>query len=208
MPFSVQPLPWDYDALASKGISKEQVTFHYDKHHKGYAVKLNAAAEANPDLAKKSLVEIIKTVKGPAFNSAAQIFNHDFYWRCMSANGGGEPKGKIADAINESFGSFAKFKEEFTAAANGHFGSGWAWLVKDTSSGKLKVYQSHDANCPLTEENLKPVLTCDVWEHAYYIDYKNDRAAYVNAWWRMVNWSHANKCYKRAGGSSYANSDL
>lgn len=208
MSFSVQPLPWAYDALASKGISKEQVTFHYDKHHKGYAVKLNAAAEANPDLAKKSLLEIIKTVKGPAFNSAAQIFNHDFYWQSLSPRGGSKPTGPIATAIKESFGSFENFKKEFTAAANGHFGSGWAWLVKDTTSGKLKVYQSHDANCPLTEANLEPILACDVWEHAYYIDYKNDRAAYINAWWDMVNWAHANKCYKASSSSSYANSDL
>lgn len=191
MVFTVIALPYAYDALASKGISKEQVTFHYDKHHKGYATRLNAAAESNPELASKSLVEVIKTMKGPVFNSAAQIFNHDFYWQSISPNGGGKPTGKIADAINESFGNFSKFKEEFTAAATGHFGSGWAWLVKDTSSGKLKVYQTHDAGCPITEENLKPILACDVWEHAYYIDYKNDRAAYINTWWGAVNWKHA-----------------
>ncbi|GET91521.1 iron superoxide dismutase, putative [Leishmania tarentolae] len=191
MPFSVQPLPFLYDALASKGMSKEQITYHYDKHHKGYAVKLNAAVESNPDLASKSLVEVIKSSKGPVFNCAAQIFNHDFFWRCLSPNGGGEPSGNLATLIGDSFGSFAKFKEEFTAAANGHFGSGWAWLVKDTSSGKLKVYQTHDAGCPLTEANLVPILACDIWEHAYYIDYKNDRAAYVNAWWNMVNWEFA-----------------
>ncbi|KAK7199787.1 iron superoxide dismutase [Novymonas esmeraldas] len=208
MPFSAKPLPYDYSALASKGISKEQITFHYDKHHKGYAVKLNAAAESNPELAAKSLEEIIRTMKGPVFNSAAQLFNHDFYWRCLSPRGGSKPHGDIAVAINESFGTFDRFKKEFTDAANGHFGSGWAWLVKDTSSGRLKIYQTHDAGCPLTEPNLAPILTCDVWEHAYYIDYKNDRAAYVNAWWNMVNWAHANQCYRAAGSSTYANSDL
>ncbi|GET91522.1 iron superoxide dismutase, putative [Leishmania tarentolae] len=208
MPFSVQPLPFLYDALASKGMSKEQITYHYNKHHKGYAVKLNAAVESNPDLASKSLVEVIKSSKGPVFNCAAQIFNHDFFWRCLSPNGGSMPQGDIAGAIVDSFGSFARFKGEFTAVANGHFGSGWAWLVKDTSSGKLKVYQTHDAGCPLTVANLVPILACDIWEHAYYIDYKNDRAAYVNAWWNMVNWSHANRCYREAGAFHYVNSEL
>ncbi|KEG11023.1 iron superoxide dismutase [Trypanosoma grayi] len=111
----------------------------------------------------------------------------------MCPNGGGEPKGKLAEEINASFGSFAKFKEEFTNAAVGHFGSGWAWLVKDTASGKLKVYQTHDAGCPLTESHLKPIIACDVWEHAYYIDYKNDRAAYVQTFWNVVNWKQAEK---------------
>lgn len=191
MAFSIPPLPWGYDGLAAKGISKEQVTFHYDKHHQGYVTKLNAAAQSNPALARKSIEEIIKTEKGPIFNLAAQIFNHTFYWRSMCPKGGGEPKGKLADEINASFGSFAKFKEEFTNAAVGHFGSGWAWLVRDTVSGRLKVLQTHDAGCPLTEPNLTPLLACDVWEHAYYIDYKNDRAAYVQTFWNVVNWKHA-----------------
>ncbi|RNF25881.1 iron superoxide dismutase, partial [Trypanosoma conorhini] len=160
----------------------------------GYVTKLNAAAQTNAALAQKTIEEIIKTEKGPVFNLAAQIFNHTFYWESMCPNGGGEPTGKVADEIKASFGSFAKFKEEFTNAAVGHFGSGWAWLVKDTASGKLKVYQTHDAGCPLTEPTLKPLLACDVWEHAYYLDYKNDRAAYVQAFWNVVNWKHAEKC--------------
>ncbi|KAG5471000.1 hypothetical protein CUR178_02307 [Leishmania enriettii] len=208
MPFSAEPLPYPHDALSSKGMSGEQVKCHYEKHHKGYATRLNAAAESSPGLALMSLEEIIKTQKGPIFNAAAQIYNHDFFWKCLSPRGGSRPHGDIANAINESFGSFAKFKEEFTNAASGHFGSGWVWLVKDTSSGRLKVFQTHDASCPITESNLKPILTCDVWEHAYYIDYRNDRVAYVNAWWSLVNWSHANRCYKASGGSGYANSDL
>uniref|UniRef100_A0A0A9W1T4 Superoxide dismutase n=1 Tax=Lygus hesperus TaxID=30085 RepID=A0A0A9W1T4_LYGHE len=191
MTFSAEPLPYDHGALASKGISKEQVTFHYEKHHKGYAAKLNAAAEANPELKKQSLIEIIKTVKGPVFNSAAQLWNHNFYWKSLCPNGGGVPTGRIAAEINKSFGSFDKFKEEFTTAATGHFGSGWAWLVKDTNTNALKIYQTHDANTPLTEDHLKPILTCDVWEHAYYIDYRNDRPAYVNTWWNVVNWKFA-----------------
>eukprot|EP00658_Telonema_sp_P-2_P079769 TRINITY_DN779_c0_g1_i3.p1 TRINITY_DN779_c0_g1~~TRINITY_DN779_c0_g1_i3.p1 ORF type:complete len:201 (+),score=75.12 TRINITY_DN779_c0_g1_i3:263-865(+) len=190
MTFSIPPLPWAYDALAAKGLSKEQVTYHYDKHHTGYVVKLNAAAETNAELAKKTVEEIIATEKGPIFNLAAQIYNHTFYWNCLTPNGGGEPKGKLLEEINGSFGSFDKLKEVFTAASIGHFGSGWAWLVKDTADNKLKVVQTHDAATPLTD-NLKPILTCDVWEHAYYVDYRNDRAAYVKTYWNLVNWDFA-----------------
>ncbi|EAN87701.1 putative iron superoxide dismutase [Trypanosoma cruzi] len=199
MVFSIPPLPWGYDGLAAKGLSKQQVTLHYDKHHQGYVTKLNAAAQTNSALATKSIEEIIRTEKGPIFNLAAQIFNHTFYWESMCPNGGGEPTGKLADEINASFGSFAKFKEEFTNVAVGHFGSGWAWLVKDTNSGKLKVYQTHDAGCPLTEPNLKPLLTCDVWEHAYYVDYKNDRAAYVQTFWNVVNWKNVERRLSETG---------
>jgi Fe-Mn family superoxide dismutase len=189
MAFSIPPLPYAYDALVGKGLSKEQLTFHYDKHHQGYVTKLNAAAASNAELAKKSIEQLIQTEKGPIFNLAAQIFNHTFFWNSLSPNGGGEPKGKIAEAINTSFGSFDKFKDEFTNAAVGHFGSGWAWLVKDQQE-KLRVVQTHDAGTPLTE-GLKPILTCDVWEHAYYVDYRNDRAAYVKAFWGAVNWEFA-----------------
>lgn len=132
---------------------------------------------------------MIKTKSGPVFNLAAQIWNHTFYWHSLSPNGGGKPTGKIAKAIDDSFGSFEKFKEEFSAAASGHFGSGWAWLVRDENN-KLEVMQTHDAGNPMTQGKI-PVLTCDVWEHAYYIDYRNDRAAYVNAWWNLVNWKFA-----------------
>ncbi|EAN80448.1 iron superoxide dismutase [Trypanosoma equiperdum] len=208
MAFSIPPLPWGYDGLAAKGISKEQVTFHYDKHHMGYVTKLNAAAKSNPALAAKSVEEIIRTEKGPIFNLAAQIFNHNFYWESMSPNGGGEPSGKLAEAIRASFGSFAKFKEEFTNAAVGHFGSGWAWLVQDTTTKKLKVFQTHDAGCPLTEADLKPILACDVWEHAYYIDYKNDRPAYVQTFWNVVNWDHAENQFTRKRNPGAPHSDL
>nr|CCC96072.1 unnamed protein product [Trypanosoma congolense IL3000] len=191
MSFSIPPLPWGYDALAAKGISQEQLTFHYGKHHTGYVTKLNAAAQSNPALATKTIEELIRSEKGPIFNLAAQIFNHNFYWASMSPNGGGEPSGSLAESLVKSFGSFAKFKEEFTNAAVGHFGSGWVWLVQDITTKQLKVLQTHDAGCPLTEPNLKPLLTCDVWEHAYYIDYKNDRPAYVETFWKVVNWKHA-----------------
>lgn len=188
MAFTIPPLPFAYDALARKGLSEEQVAYHYDKHHQGYVTKLNAAAETNPALSKKTIEQIIATEKGPIFNLAAQIFNHTFYWSCLSPSGGGNPpSGKLLEEIIASFGSFSSFKKEFAAAAIGHFGSGWAWLVKDPKDGKLKVIQTHDAATPLTE-NMKPLLTCDVWEHAYYVDYRNDRAAYVDAFWNMISW--------------------
>jgi Fe-Mn family superoxide dismutase len=190
MSFSIPPLPYGYDGLVGKGFSKEQLTFHYDKHHQGYVTKLNAAAKTNESLAKKTIEDLIHTEKGPIFNLAAQIWNHTFFWNSLSPNGGGEPKGKIAEAIDHSFGSFSKFKEEFTAIAAGHFGSGWAWLVKDPKTGKLQVTQTHDAACPLTD-GLVPILACDVWEHAYYIDFRNDRLAYINAFWNAVNWDFA-----------------
>jgi Fe-Mn family superoxide dismutase len=190
MSFSLPPLPWGYDALTGKGISKEQITFHYDKHHQGYVTKLNAAASSNPDLAKKSIEELIHSEKGPIFNLAAQIWNHNFYWQSLSPNGGGQPKERLAKELEATFGSVDKFKEEFTNAAVGHFGSGWAWLVRDGKTDKLLIVQTHDAGNPLTD-GLKPLLTCDVWEHAYYIDYRNDRAAYVKAFWEAVNWDFA-----------------
>ena len=189
MAFSIPPLPWSYDALTGKGFSKEQITFHYDKHHTGYVTKLNAAAKDNEALSKKTVEELIQTEKGPIFNLAAQIWNHTFYWSSMSPNGGGEPKGKMAEAINSNFGTFEKFQTEFTAAAVGHFGSGWAWLVKD-KDGKLKIVQTHDAANPMTE-GFTPVMCCDVWEHAYYIDFRNDRPSYVKAFWGVVNWEFA-----------------
>jgi len=190
MAFSIPPLPFAYDALTGKGISKEQVTFHYDKHHQGYVTRLNGLAQSNTELGKKSIEQLIATEKGVLFNLSAQIWNHTFYWNSLSPNGGGQPGAKLAAELTASFGSVEKFKEEFTAAAVGHFGSGWAWLVKDASTNKLLVVQTHDAGTPLTD-GLKPILTCDVWEHAYYVDYRNDRAAYVKAFWEAVNWEFA-----------------
>jgi len=185
MAFAVDPLPWDMGALAEKGFSSEQIDFHYNKHHKGYATKLNAAAEANPEVAKMTINEMIVN-KTPQFNLAAQIYNHNFYWKCLSPEGGGAPSGPLAECIEKNFGSFDKFKEEFSAGAAGHFGSGWVWLVAD-KEGNLKVFQTHDAGCPLTDE-LTPLLTCDVWEHAFYIDYRNDKAKYVQSFWGAVDW--------------------
>jgi len=186
MTFTIPPLPWAEDAIV--GFSKEQIYYHYEKHHKGYATKLNAAAQSNAEIAKKSIDQLMKE-SGPTQNLALQIWNHTFFWNCLAPKGGGEPKGKLAEALTSNFGSVEKFKTEFTAAAVGHFGSGWAWLVKDAEE-KLRVVQTHDAGCPVTE-GLTPILTADVWEHAYYIDYRNDRAAYMRAYWNAVNWDFA-----------------
>eukprot|EP00906_Rhabdomonas_costata_P003443 RCo005257 len=191
MPFVCPPLPYAYDALKAKGLSEECLKFHHDKHHAGYVTKLNALTADKPELQAKSLEELIKTQKGGIFNCAAQTWNHTFYWNGLSATGGGEPTGAIKAKIEAKWGSFDKFKDAFTNTAVNHFGSGWAWLVKN-STGELNVVDTHDAANPITD-GLTPLLACDVWEHAYYIDYKNDRAAYVKAFWNLVNWDFVNK---------------
>jgi Fe-Mn family superoxide dismutase len=184
MAFQLPDLPYPIDALAPH-ISKETLEFHYGKHHNAYVTKLNSLTEGK-DLADKSLEELIKTTEGVLFNQAAQVWNHTFYWKSMNPNGGGEPAGAVAEAINKAFGSFAEFKQKFSAAAAGHFGSGWAWLVKD-AAGSLSIESTHDADTPL-RTGKTPLLTCDVWEHAYYVDYRNARPKYVEAWWNLVNW--------------------
>ncbi len=189
MAIELPPLPYAKDAL-SPHISTETLEFHYEKHHAGYVKKLNAAIE-NTENDKKSLEEIIKTSEGGVFNNAAQIWNHTFYWNSMNPQGGGEPTGTIAEAINKSFGSFSEFREKFTVSASTLFGSGWAWLVKNPD-GTLGIEQSFNAGCPLTGDR-KPLLTCDVWEHAYYIDYRNARPDYIKSFWNLVNWDFANK---------------
>jgi Fe-Mn family superoxide dismutase len=190
MSISAPELPYGRDALAPH-ISEETLNFHFGKHHMGYFNKLTAAIEADASLQGKSLVELVRSTSGGTFNNAAQVWNHSFYWNSMSPNGGGEPTGAIADAINASFGSFEAFKTQFGAAAAGQFGSGWAWLVKN-ADGKLAITTTGNAETPLTDESVTPILTCDVWEHAYYVDYRNDRGGYVNAWWNTVNWDFAN----------------
>jgi len=155
-----------------------------------YVTKLNGLVEGKPE-AEKSLEEIIKTSSGGLFNNAAQIWNHTFYWHCLSPNGGGEPTGAAADAINKAFGSFDAFKKEFNEKAAGNFGSGWTWLVKKTD-GSVAIVNTDDAGTPLTTAD-KPVLTVDVWEHAYYIDYRNSRPDYLAAFWNLVNWDFVNE---------------
>lgn len=184
MAVKLPELPFAMDALAPH-ISKETLEYHYGKHHNAYVTKLNAAIEGG-ELANASLEEIVLKSSGGVFNNAAQVWNHSFYWNCLSPKGGGAPSGALAEAINKSFGSFDKFKEDFTNQAVTLFGSGWAWLVKK-KDGSLGIEQTANAGCPLTS-GLKPLLTCDVWEHAYYIDYRNARPNYVDAFWKLVNW--------------------
>jgi Fe-Mn family superoxide dismutase len=184
MTFTLPQLPYALDALAPH-ISKETLEYHYGKHHNTYVINLNKLI-AGTEFEKASLETIIKNSTGGLFNNAAQVWNHTFYWHCLSPNGGGEPTGKLADAINKAFGSFAAFKETFTQTALGTFGSGWAWLVQD-DKGALSIISTSNAATPMTQ-GLTALLTCDVWEHAYYIDYRNMRADYMNAFWALVNW--------------------
>ena len=185
MPITLPDLPYARDALAPH-VSAETLEYHHGKHHNAYVTNLNNLVEGTP-WASKSLEEIVRGAEpGGLFNNAAQVFNHTFYWNCLSSAGGGEPSGALGSAISEAFGGFAAFKEQFTRAAVTHFGSGWAWLVKDTA-GKLSIETTANAGCPLTEGKT-PLLTCDVWEHAYYIDYRNARPQYVEAFWNLVNW--------------------
>ncbi|NUP11585.1 MAG: superoxide dismutase [Polyangiaceae bacterium] len=188
MAFTLPELPYAKDALVPH-ISSETLDFHHGKHHQAYVTKLNELVAADASLAGKSLEDLIRSTSGGVFNQAAQVWNHTFYWHSMKPGGGGEPKGALAEAINKAFGDFSTFKQKFSAAAVGQFGSGWAWLVKN-GSGALEIVATSNAGCPLTE-NKTPLLTCDVWEHAYYIDYRNARPKYVESWWNLVNWDHA-----------------
>lgn len=177
-------LPYARDALAPH-ISSETIDYHYGKHHQTYVTNLNNLVKGTPN-EDKSLEEIIKTSSGGLFNNSAQVWNHTFYWNCLKPNGGGEPSGKLGEAIVQSFGSFAAFKEQFTQTAITTFGSGWAWLVQKPD-GALALVSTSNAACPLTGPD-RALLTCDVWEHAYYVDYRNARAKYVEAFWALVNW--------------------
>lgn len=188
MTFTLPSLPYAIDALAPH-LTKETLEFHHGKHHNAYVTRLNQLVEADASLAGKSLEDLIRTQSGVVFNQSAQVWNHTFYWNSMGPGKGGEPTGKIKAAIDADFGSFAAFKEKFSAVAAGHFASGWAWLVQN-DAGKLEVIDTHDAGCPLTL-NKKPILTCDVWEHAYYIDYRNLRPKYIEGFWNLVNWDFA-----------------
>lgn len=191
MAFELPPLPYAKDALAPH-ISEETLEYHYGKHHQTYVTNLNNLVPGT-EFEGLSLEEIIKKSSGGIFNNAAQIWNHTFYWNSLSPNGGGEPTGDLANAIDRSFGSFAEFKEQFTKCAVTTFGSGWAWLVKN-SDGSLQLVSTSNAGCPLTEGQT-PLLTCDVWEHAYYIDYRNARPKYLEAFWSLVNWYFAAENY-------------
>jgi Fe-Mn family superoxide dismutase len=197
-PIKVPPLPYKDDALAPV-ISANTIGFHYGKHHLGYAAALNAAlAGPAKDYAALSLEDIVRTSRAnpnraAVFNAAAQVWNHTFYWNSMKPNGGGEPAGKLKDEIAKAFGDFARFKEAFARAAVGQFASGWGWLAWDEKGKKLVVQATSNAETPL-HRGFKPILTIDVWEHAYYLDYQNRRADYVSAVIdKLVNWEFAEK---------------
>jgi len=187
MAFELPALPYAKDALQPH-ISAETLDYHYGKHHQTYVTNLNNLVAGTPNEGK-SLEDIIKSSSGGLFNNAAQVWNHTFYWNCLSPNGGGEPSGALADAINNKWGSFATFKEEFSKCAITTFGSGWAWLVRN-ADGSLDLVSTSNAGTPMTDGKTA-LLTCDVWEHAYYIDYRNARPKYLEAFWSLVNWDFA-----------------
>ena len=189
MAHTLPDLPYAMDALEPH-ISRETLEFHYGKHHRTYVEKLNGLVEGTK-FAGASLEDIVRGSDGGVFNNAAQVWNHTFYWHCLSPNGGGKPSGALAKAIDASFGSFDDFHKQFSDKAVTLFGSGWAWLVKKPD-GKLAIVQTGNAETPLTGKD-KPLLTCDVWEHAYYIDYRNARPKYLEAFWKLVNWDFVAK---------------
>jgi Fe-Mn family superoxide dismutase len=189
MAFELPPLPYALDALAPN-LSRETLEYHYHKHHQAYVTNLNNLLP-NSGFEGLTLEEIILKSSGTVFNNAAQIWNHTFYWNCLTPNSKGEPTGALAEAINKTFGSFAQFKDAFSKAAISQFGSGWAWLSKN-KDGSIAVQSTGNAGTPMTE-NKKALLTCDVWEHAYYIDYRNLRPKYVEKFWELVNWDFVAK---------------
>ncbi|APE05828.1 MULTISPECIES: superoxide dismutase [Fe] [Alteromonas] len=189
MAFELPALPYEQNALEPH-ISAETLEYHYGKHHATYVTKLNGLVEGT-DMESKSLEEIIKASEGGVFNNAAQVWNHTFYWNCLSPNGGGEPTGAVADAINAKWGSFADFQAAFNDKAVNNFGSSWTWLVK-TADGSLDIVNTSNAETPISGDSLTPILTVDLWEHAYYIDYRNARPKYLENFWALVNWEFAN----------------
>ncbi|HET6150061.1 MAG TPA: superoxide dismutase [Polyangia bacterium] len=195
MPFQLPPLPWAKDALAP-AISAETLEYHYGKHHQTYVTTLNKLIEGKPE-ANQSLEQIIQAAPpGPVFNNAAQVWNHTFYWSSMKPDGGGKPTGALLELVNRDFGSTDNLLQQLSEAAKTHFGSGWAWLVQDSNGGKLKVTATSNADLPM-KHGQNALLTCDVWEHAYYIDYRNARPTYVDAFLKsLVNWDFAAKNLK------------
>lgn len=189
MEHKLPELPYAMDALQPH-ISKETLEFHYGKHHQTYVTNLNNLIKGT-EFENASLEDIIMKSSGGLFNNAAQVWNHTFYWNCLSPNGGGAPSGALADAINKAFGSFEEFKQKFSQTAITTFGSGWGWLVKN-KNGDLELVSTSNAATPMTSGNTA-LLTCDVWEHAYYIDFRNARPAYVEAFWKLVNWDFVAK---------------
>lgn len=201
MPFTLPPLPYAFDALEPH-IDKQTMEIHHGKHHAAYVTNLNKALESQPDLQNKTIEELLsnnlaaipEAIKTAVRNNGGGHANHSLFWTLLSAKGGGAPKGQIEDVITATFGSFDTFKEKFTAAATGRFGSGWAWLVKD-GSGKFEITSTANQDSPIME-GKKPLLGLDVWEHAYYLKYQNRRPEYISAFWNLVNWDEVNKQLK------------
>jgi Fe-Mn family superoxide dismutase len=191
MSFQQPTLPFETSAM-KPFLSEEQLMVHYSKHHAAYFKNLNALVEGKPE-ADMSLRDVVVQSTGPVFNNAAQAWNHSFYWDCLSPQGGGEPQGDLAAAIQRDFGGFEVFQQAMSEAAVKLFGSGWAWLAADTV-GKLDIMPLGNADTPLKHAK-EPVLTIDVWEHAYYIDFRNERAKYVDGFWGAANWDFARTCY-------------
>ncbi|MDB4873683.1 MAG: Superoxide dismutase [Gemmatimonadetes bacterium] len=198
MAFTLPPLPYAYDALEPH-IDAKTMEIHHTKHHQAYVNNLNAAIEKAPELQGKSLDELMRgintvpeAVRTAVRNNGGGHWNHSMFWELMGANKGGEPTGKLADAIKSAFGDFAKFKEQFGAAGVGRFGSGWAWLIND--GGKLSITSTPNQDNPLME-GKNAILGLDVWEHAYYLKYQNKRPDYIAAWWNVVNWDNVSQRY-------------
>lgn len=187
MEHKLPPLPYDQNALEPK-ISAETLEFHYGKHHATYVTNLNTLIPGT-EFENMSLEDIIRKASGSIFNNAAQVWNHTFYWHCLSPQGGGQPEGALGEAITSTFDSFANFKEQFSNSAATNFGSGWTWLVK-SPAGRLEIMNTSNAGTPLTQGSTA-LMTIDVWEHAYYIDYRNARPKYIEAFWDLVNWNQA-----------------
>ncbi len=192
MDFKLPELPYALNAL-SPHIGEKTLEFHYGKHHKAYVDNLNNLVKGTK-FENASLEQIIREAEGGIYNNGAQVWNHTFYFSAFSGEGSREPLGIMADAINRSFGSFDQFKEKFSNAAATLFGSGWAWLVKN-NDGSLEIIQESNAGNPL-RAGLTPVLTCDVWEHAYYLDYQNRRVDYIKSFWNILNWDQISKRYQ------------
>ena len=182
--FKLAPLPYPKNALEPY-ISAETLDFHYGKHHATYVDKLNTLVLGS-GFEDAPLEQLIKRASGNLFNNAAQVWNHTFYWNCLTPDGGRKPDGALSEALEGAFSGFSEFKESFSKSASTNFGSGWTWLVK-TPSGELEIVNTSNAGNPISDD-MQPLLTCDVWEHAYYIDYRNARPKYVSAFWNIVNW--------------------
>jgi Fe-Mn family superoxide dismutase len=191
MTHQLPELPWAKNALEPY-ITEKTLDFHYGKHHQAYVTNLNNLLPGSP-FEEASLEEIIMKAEGGIFNNGAQVWNHTFYWNCLTPNGTELPEPKLLEAINRDFGSFELFKDQFSKSAATLFGAGWAWLVKD-DQGKLSIVQESNAGNPM-RRGLTPLLTCDVWEHAYYLDKQNRRPDYVSDWWKLVDWKKVSERY-------------